>query len=72
MQLFLEILDSETKYSTVLSSVVEALDKAMNGRRENVAMAKRLEFLEERLRRLELSVSGTAKEKKAKTPPLVD
>ncbi len=66
MQLFLEMLDSTTEYSTILSGVVEALDKAMKERREKVDMAGRLESLEERMGRLELSVSGNKKEKKTK------
>ena len=54
LQLFLEMLDSTTEYSTILSGVVDALDKAMKERREKVDVAGRLELLEERLEKLEL------------------
>lgn len=53
LQLFLEMLDSTTEYSTILSGVVEALDKAMKERREKVDMARRLELLEARMAVLE-------------------
>ena len=48
------MLDSTTEYSTILSGVVDALDKAMKERREKVDVAGRLELLEERLEKLEL------------------
>ncbi|MDD2464727.1 MAG: hypothetical protein PHI97_12090 [Desulfobulbus sp.] len=66
LQRVLAMLDSETEYSTILSGVVEALDKAMEERREKVDMARKLESLEERMGRLELSVTGKKKEKKTK------
>jgi hypothetical protein len=69
LQRVLEMLDSETEYSTILSGVVDALNKAMKERRKKIDMARRLKLLEERLRRLELSASGNTKEKKAKRSP---
>jgi hypothetical protein len=66
LQRVLAMLGSDTEYGTILSGVVEALDKAMKEHRENEDMARRLELLEERMRRLEVSVTGNKKEKKTK------
>lgn len=53
LQRALEVLNSETEYSTILSGVIDALAKGMKERRETVGMARRLELLEERLATLE-------------------
>ena len=54
LQRSLEVLKSETEYSVILSGVIDGLYGAMKGKRENVEMVRRLEMLEERLRKLEL------------------
>lgn len=68
LQCVLAMLNSDTEYGVILSGVIDVLDKAMRERRENVDMARRLELLEARLGRLELSVTGNAKEKKTEKP----
>jgi len=72
LQRALEVLNSETEYGTILNRVIDTLVKGMKERRENVDMASRLELLEERLGRLELSVTGSKIEKKTKRTRLVD
>ena len=71
LQRALEMLKSETEYSAILSGVIDGLYGAMKGKRENVEMVRRLEMLEERLGKLELSAIGNKKVKKTKRPSLI-
>ena len=68
LQCAVAMLNSDTEYGVVLSSVIDVLDKAMRERRENGDTARRLELLEARLGRLELSVTGNTKDKKTEKP----
>ena len=71
LQRAVEVLKSETEYNAILSGVIDGLYGAMRGKRENVEIVRRLEMLEERLGKLELSAIGNKKVKKTKRPSLI-
>ena len=58
LQRVLDVLTSETGYSAILKEVIDTLYEAMKGKRESGSMARRIEVLEERLEKLELSLTG--------------
>ena len=71
LQRALEVLNSETEYSTILSGVIDGFYEAVKGKRENVDLCRRLELLEERLEKLELPLTGNKVQKKTKKAHLI-
>jgi len=71
LQRALEVLNSETEYSTILSGVIDGFYEAVKGRRENMDLVRRLELLEERLEKLELPLTGKKVRKKTKKAHLI-
>jgi hypothetical protein len=56
LQRFLEVLNSETEYSTILNEMTDAFYRAIKVKQKTSNMVRRLEILEERLGKLESSL----------------